>query len=29
MENGYEKAVVLKGGLGAWRGAGYPIESGS
>jgi rhodanese-related sulfurtransferase len=29
MENGYEKAVVLKGGLDAWAGEGYPVDSGS
>jgi rhodanese-related sulfurtransferase len=28
-DNGYEKALVLEGGLGAWAGNGYPVESGS
>jgi rhodanese-related sulfurtransferase len=28
-DNGYEKVAVLEGGLGAWAGKGYPVESGS
>jgi rhodanese-related sulfurtransferase len=29
QENGYDKVAVLKGGLYAWRDAGYPVASGS
>ncbi len=27
--NGYEKAVILEGGLGAWTSSGYPTASGT
>jgi rhodanese-related sulfurtransferase len=26
MEMGFSKVVVLKGGYGAWKKAGYPME---
>jgi len=28
MENGFEKAMALKGGTAAWKKAGYPMGSG-